>query len=103
MNVTQTPECHTRAVEQNPVSNYVTSLIRTWVPAGVGVVVSWLVAHEVAVDAQDAATLGAVLTGVFTAIWYAIWRLAEQWVSPVLGWFLGLAKKPNYPTTPPGP
>lgn len=94
------------------MSNTVVSLIRTYVPLGVAVLVGWLASLGVAVsdDAQSALVMG--IGALAAALYYAGVRLAEKrW--PWVGLLLGAAKAPTYidetgkhvapPVTPPTP
>jgi hypothetical protein len=68
------------------------NLIRTYVPVGVGMVISWLFAHGVQVDSATKASLIVLLTGVLTAGYYTVVRvLEEKW--PSVGLLLG-ARQP---------
>ncbi len=68
------------------------SIIRTGVPALVGVVVGWLTRRGLAID--DAIALQAVtwLTGV---AYYTLARFAER-LGPRWGWLLGAPGAPSY-------
>lgn len=64
------------------------NLIRTYVPAAVGFVTSWLTARGVGVDAATQAQLIAAMTAIFTAAYYTLVRLLEErW--PQAGVLLG--------------
>lgn len=79
-------------------SDVIPSLIRTYVPLGVGVVASWLATRGFGLDAQTQAGLVALLTGVLTALYYTGVKLLEQRY-PVIGTIflgLGLKAKPVY-------
>jgi len=79
------------------VSDYVVSLIRTWVPILVGLVSGWALNQGIHIpaDAQVAAT------GAIIALYYAVVRgLETRW--PWVGWLLGQAKAPTYGGTPGG-
>jgi hypothetical protein len=78
------------------MTNFFISLIRTWVPIGIGAVLSWLaVNYGVVVDEDIKAQLAVGLTGVLIALYYGIVHLLEQ-KFPQIGWFLGLATRPQY-------
>jgi hypothetical protein len=47
------------------------------------------------VDAEFEAAITGVLTAGFSAVYYVAVRLLEQYVTPKLGWLLGLAKSPD--------
>ncbi len=76
------------------MNDFITSIIRTWVPIIVGAFVTWL-ANTTGVTDIDTATLATVVTGVVIAVYYALVRLAEaRW--PAIGFFLGKPTKPEY-------
>jgi hypothetical protein len=67
------------------------NMIRTYVPVGVGAVVSWLAARGIHVQPDQAAWAVASMTAVFSAAYYTIVRvLEERW--PVIGNVLLLSK-----------
>jgi hypothetical protein len=78
------------------VNNYAISLIRTYVPVGVGAVAGWLLTHyglHVSGPAQTGVT--AALTAAITGAYYAGVRALEgKW--PALGFLLGHTAKPVY-------
>ena len=78
------------------MNDYLLSLVRTWVPIGVGAVLSWLAVRYAVVVPEDISTeLTAGLTGLVTALYYALVRaLEKRW--PAFGKLLGAAKKPVY-------
>jgi len=80
------------------MSDYILSLIRTWVPIGIGSVLGWLATHGLGLDPETQAGLIAVLTAVAIGLYYAVVRkLEERW--PKVGQFLlglGAAKTPVY-------
>jgi hypothetical protein len=77
---------------------YLISLIRTYVPIGVGAVVSWLLVHSilsVSLSAQSAVT--AVLTAGVTAAYYAGVRALEvRFPKWPWGALLGHSATPSY-------
>lgn len=78
------------------MSNFVTSLIRTWVPIAVGVGLTWL-AEELGVVIDDSmrVEVAALATGVVIAAYYLVARVLERkW--PALGFLLGSTSKPTY-------
>lgn len=77
------------------MSDFLTSLIRTYVPIAVGAVVSWLATRGINLDSAAAAGLASFLTGILSAVYYLAVRLLEK-KFPQLGWLLGSAKKPEY-------
>ena len=76
--------------------DYVASLIRTWVPVGVGFVVTLLATKfNFVVDDETKAQGIAFFTAILTGVYYAAVRLLEK-KNPKFGWLLGLAKTPEY-------
>ena len=72
------------------MSDFIVSLIRTWVPLAVGYLIAWGVLPA---DLSESATLA--LAAIVTGAYYAIVRALERrW--PVVGWLLGTAKAPTY-------
>lgn len=58
---------------------YVESLIRTWVPVGIGAVLAWGAVHwHIVVDPHASATAGVVAAALITAGYYALGRLVER-------------------------
>jgi len=77
------------------MSDLFISLIRTWVPIGVGSVLAWLSTKGVEVSEETKLAAVAALTGVLGSIYYAIARVLEsRW--PVFGLLLGKRKTPTY-------
>jgi len=76
------------------VYDWLASLWRTLVPYAVGLAAVQLA--RLGIDLDDA-TVTAALTGGFGTVYYALFRLAEQRLGPAWGWFLGLARPPQYP------
>ena len=77
------------------ITDYVISLIRTWVPIAVGSVAAWLVAHGIGLDPGTAVGATAALSGVLSGVYYALVRLVEA-KFPALGVLLGHTAKPSY-------
>lgn len=79
-------------------SDFVPSLIRTYVPVGVGAVAAYLVGKNVTIDPATQIQITAILTAVLTAAYYTgVRALESRW--PALGTvFLGLGvkRKPGY-------
>lgn len=70
------------------------SLIRTYVPAAVGALLSWLLTLGVQIDPATEAALVAAGAGLLTAVYYTLARLLEQkW--PGAGVLLGATKSPD--------
>ena len=77
------------------MNDWITSLIRTWVPTAVGIVVAFLVAQGVDLDQAAELQLSGGLVAVVTGVYYAVVRAAEnKW--PAFGYLLGVAKAPTY-------
>lgn len=78
------------------MSDYVLSLVRTWVPIGVGAVLSYVAVRWGIVVPEDISTeLTVGLTGIVIALYYGIVRaLEKRW--PWFGKLLGAARKPAY-------
>lgn len=66
----------------NPVSNYVVSLLRTWVPVAWGSALAWAVtqipALEPYLNSPGMVAIGGALAGVLTGLWYLLWRTVEK-------------------------
>lgn len=75
------------------MNDYIVSLIRTWVPVGVGVVITW-VANQLGADI-DSVEVGMAVTGMVIAIYYAVVRKLEDRY-PALGLLLGRQQAPTY-------
>ena len=72
------------------MSDFLTSLIRTWVPILVGYLVSL---GLLPASLSDSAT--AAFTALVIGVYYALVRVLEtRW--PAFGWLLGSPKKPTY-------
>jgi len=85
---------------QGNASDLVLSWVRTVVPLGVGLVISWLVAHNVISDASVAQPLTDVIVFAITAGYYTLVRVLEHLWAP-LGFFLGAPKMPVYGSSSP--
>jgi len=81
------------------MSDYITSLIRTWTPMLVGALVSWLSTRGVDISQEASLALGAFLTALFGATYYAVIRSLEKRF-PKIGLLLGSAKKVIYKEQP---
>lgn len=71
------------------------SMIRTWVPIGVGALIAWAATVGLELDGETQTSLIIGLTGVVQAVYYALVRSLEN-TYPQIGWLLGKAKAPNY-------
>lgn len=78
------------------MKNLFDSLVRTYVPWLVGVLIGWLVSLGVPLDPEVETALTVVFMTSAGALYYLIVRLVEIHVSPRLGVLLGRAKQPVY-------
>lgn len=77
------------------MSDYLASLIRTGIPAGVGALLAWAAAKGFDIPEADRTEIIAALTAAATTIYYAVIRAAENtW--PVVGRLLGTSRQPEY-------
>ena len=77
------------------MNDFVTSLIRTYVPTAVGIFVAYLTAAGVDLEAGTELALSGGIVAVVTGVWYFGVRLLEnRW--PAFGYLLGVAKAPAY-------
>jgi hypothetical protein len=80
------------------LSDRIISAIRTWVPAGVGLLLTWLASTlHVVIDPSSQAGLVALCTAVLTSVYYLAARSLER-LWPPFGWLLGAATQPTYAT-----
>ncbi|NIY68007.1 hypothetical protein [Streptomyces malaysiensis] len=79
------------------VYDWACSIWRMVVPVIAGWIVTLLVQINVDVDEQS---LSNALVAGFVIVYYGLFRTLESKVSPVFGWFLGLARPPAYPPKP---
>lgn len=84
------------------VSNLLLSLIRTWVPIGVGALISWLASLGIDVDTQTKGSLVIAMTALITGLYYTLVRLLERRY-PQLGFLLGTPVQPVYTVARPSP
>jgi hypothetical protein len=70
------------------------SIVRTLVPLIAGGVITWLVGLGINLDPEFNGLFTTFLYAVFTGAYYIVVRLFETYVSPKIGWLLGLAKSP---------
>jgi hypothetical protein len=73
------------------VNDFVTSLVRTYVPIGIGYLVSLGVLPTTLSDQAAAAATAGII-----AAYYLVARALEA-KFPKLGWLLGVPKAPSYP------
>lgn len=83
-------------------SSIVPSLIRTYVPLGVGAVASWLAAKGLGLDAQTQTAVVVLLTSVLTALYYTGVRILEKRYPAIGTVFLGLGLKAKPAYAKPG-
>lgn len=77
------------------MSDAFVGLIRTWVPAGVGAALAWLITLGVELDPQTETGLITALTALSVAAYYTLVRVLEaKW--PAAGVLLGVPKRPTY-------
>lgn len=69
------------------------SIVRTVVPIVVGWVLGLPIADWLGITAEQATQ---AVSAVLAAAWYVLFRLAEVYLTPRLGWFLGVASAPEY-------
>lgn len=69
------------------------SIIRTFIPAVVGAIITVLAKIGAHVDS---ASLEVFISTVVTAVYYAGVRVLEVKVGPKFGWLLGAPKAPSY-------
>ncbi len=78
------------------MSDFLISLIRTWVPVGVAAAVGYLATFGVEYSAAAEQQLAGAITALLAAVYYAVARVLEsRW--PAFGYLLGVAKAPAYP------
>lgn len=77
------------------MTDFVTSLIRTYVPIAVGALISFLATKDIALDPSAAAGLITFLTALLQGAYYLVIRLLEQRF-PQVGILLGSRKTPEY-------
>ncbi len=77
------------------MSDFLISLIRTWVPIVIGAVVAWLATKGVDLDPETQTGLIVGFTGVVIAVYYAIVRVLEDRF-PWFGFLLGSKQTPAY-------
>lgn len=77
------------------MSQYIISVIRTWVPVFVGSLIGWLVSIGIDVPEDARNSLIIAISGVTIAAYYALVRWLEQ-KFPQVGLLLGYVKQPVY-------
>jgi len=78
------------------MNNFVTSLIRTYVPIGVGAVAAYLLTKGIELDAEAQLGLVTFLTALLQGAYYLAARLIERKIPQAGTLLLGSAKKPDY-------
>ena len=69
------------------LADLIVRVIRTWVPIGIGWLVSFL-----ALPADTAVQVAASITAAVIAAYYVLAAELEEHVHPVFGWLLGIPK-----------
>lgn len=77
------------------MNNFVTSLIRTWSPVVVGVIVTYFARKGFTFDDQFSTNLLLAIQGLLSGLYYLVVRLLEK-KFPQVGVLLGVAAKPKY-------
>ena len=77
--------------------DFITSIIRTYVPIAVGAMIAFLATKGVDVGPEASAGLITFLTALSQGVYYLAARLLES-KFPQLGFLLGSSKKPEYTT-----
>jgi len=80
----------------NGPSDFVVSVIRTYVPIWVGVGVTWLASVGLDLDTGSRTGLVAAATGLVIAVYYLAVRLAGKRWPIVEKYLLGSSRKPEY-------
>lgn len=78
------------------MTDFITSLIRTYVPIAVGAVIAWLASRGIDIDAETQAGVIVALTGVLQALYYFVARILESRVPKLGGILLGRKTTPKY-------
>lgn len=85
------------------MTSFFISLIRTWVPVGVGAFITWLATnYDIVVPADASSSLVVGVAALVIAAYYAVARLVEKRF-PGLGKILvglGVGQAPRYPDAP---
>ena len=76
------------------------SLVRTYVPWLVGVLIGFLASLGIPLDPEVEVQVTIALMGVASFLYYFLARVFEIYVSPKLGWLIGMPKQPIYDETP---
>lgn len=78
------------------LSSFLPSVLRTVVPLVVAVVAGWPITQQLGIDSEQLGVAASVLVGGL--YWLAV-RVAETYGPSKLGWLLGYAAAPVYPST----
>lgn len=78
------------------MSDFATSLIRTYVPIAVGALASYLLTAGIEIDANAQLGLVTFITAVLQGVYYLVARLLERKMPSIGGLLLGSSKKPEY-------
>jgi hypothetical protein len=85
----------------NPVSNYIVSLLRTWVPLAWGGLLAWATSQVPALEpylnSEGMVAVGGALAALLAGLWYLLWRTVEKKLPAGLTRFLlGANSRPVY-------
>lgn len=89
------PRTTTLRIKENTMSDTLKSVIRTFVPAVVGLILSGFTMAGVEIDPELEAQVTVLVDGLFIGAYYSLIRWLEN-KAPSFGWFLGLPSKPSY-------
>lgn len=88
-------------ITQTGVAAWGTSVIRTWVPVGVGAALAWIAAKLFGVDPETQTNLITGITAFGGAAWYGLLRAVEPKLAPWARALLFLSTKlPTYAPAP---
>jgi hypothetical protein len=81
------------------MNDFMKSLIRTWVPVGIGAFISWLATnYDIVVPADASSSLVVGVVALVTAVYYVLARAVEKaypWLGKLLVG-LGVGSAPEY-------
>lgn len=78
------------------MNDYITSNIRTYVPIGVGFLISFLASKGVELDPDTRQLVMAAMTALAIGLYYSLARLIEMKWPSAGRWLLGSQKMPQY-------
>ena len=77
------------------MSDFLISLVRTWIPTGVGVAVAWLSAYGLELSQENEVAIAGGIVALVSGLYYWGARALEsRW--PAFGILLGVKKQPPY-------